>query len=307
MGHHHHHHHHHHHVDAKAGDSRVAWAVAVNMGLTLAQVIGGLASGSLALIADALHNFSDALSILIAFVARKIARRPADDRMTFGYGRAEMIAALINYTTLIVTGFYLTVEAVMRFFDPQPVTGWIVVAIAGVALVVDLVTALLTYAMQDDSANIRAVFLHNLADALGSVAVIVAGSLILIYDWRLVDPLVTLGIAAYILWMALAEIGGVIRMLMLGTPPGMVAGEVLDTVRTTDGVAGLHRARLWQLDEHHNTLDLHVVVAADDWHRADDIKADVRTRLHDRHDIASASIELECADHACQGAPMYGH
>ena len=298
--------HHHHHVDPEAGDARVAWAVAVNIGLTVLQVAGGIASGSLALIADALHNFSDAMSLVIAFAARRIARRPADATMTFGYGRAELVAALINYTTLIVIGLYLGVEAVLRFLAPEPVAGWLVVWVAAGALAVDLVTALLTWSMAKDSANIRAAFLHNVADALGSVAVIVAGTLVILFGWSWVDPAITLVIAAYILWMSLAEIGGVIRVLMLGSPPGMDAGAVLDTVRATEGVAGLHRAHLWQRGEHDVALDLHVVVAEGAWGRADAIKAELRARLHREHGIDHGMIELECARHACQRAPLYG-
>ena len=114
---------HHHHVDPDAGDKRVFAAIAVNMILTVAQVVGGILSGSLALIADALHNFSDAVSLIIAFAARRIARRPRDEDMTFGYGRVEVVAALVNYTTLIVVGLYLLYEAALRFADPQPVGG----------------------------------------------------------------------------------------------------------------------------------------------------------------------------------------
>ncbi|MDZ7601157.1 MAG: cation diffusion facilitator family transporter, partial [Hoeflea sp.] len=220
------HHHHHHHVDPDAGDSRVAWAVVVNLGLTVAQIIGGIFSGSLAMIADAIHNLSDALSLIIAFLARKIARRPADGSMTFGYGRAEVVAALINYTTLIVIGLYLVYEAVMRFLTPSGVDGWLVVIIAGVALAVDMVTALLTYRLSKESVNIRAAFLHNVADALGSIAVIFAGTLIILYDWLWIDPAVTLMIAGYILWMSFHEIGGVIRILMLGAPPELSAAKV---------------------------------------------------------------------------------
>ena len=127
------HSHHHHHIDTDSGDVKVGMAIALNMGLTLVQIIGGIAAGSLSLIADALHNFSDAIALVIAFGARKIARRPADARMTFGYGRAEVVAALINYTTLIMVGFYLIYEAILRFLAPHGVDGWLVVIIAGVA------------------------------------------------------------------------------------------------------------------------------------------------------------------------------
>ncbi len=297
---------HHHHVDPEAGDRRVFAAIAVNMGLTVAQIVGGIVSGSLALIADALHNFSDAISLIIAFGARKIARRPRDAEMTFGYGRVEVVAALINYTTLIVIGLYLLYEAAMRFADPQPVEGWLIVIIAGIALIVDAVTAALTYAMSKSSVNIRAAFLHNVADALGSVAVIVAGTLILLYDWRLIDPLVTVLIAGYILWQSFREIGPVIRILMLGSPPEIETDAVLDTVRGIDGVTGIHHAHFWQMDEHRAALDAHVVIAEGRWSDADAVKERIKTALADRFDIEHTTLELECARHACDDPSDFG-
>ena len=297
---------HHHHVDPEAGDRRVFAAIAVNLGLTAAQILGGIVSGSLALIADALHNFSDAISLIIAFGARKIARRPRNAKMTFGYGRVEVVAALIHYTTLIVIGLYLLYEAAMRFADPQDVEGWLIVVIAGIALVVDAATAMLTYTMSKSSVNIRAAFLHNVADALGSVAVIVAGTLILLYDWRLVDPIVTVLIAGYILWQSFREIGPVIRILMLGSPPEIETGAVLDTVRDLDGVAGIHHAHFWQMDEHRAALDAHVVIAEGRWSDADAVKEQIKTALADRFNIEHTTLELECARHACDDPSEFG-
>lgn len=297
---------HHHHVDPEAGDRRVFAAIAVNMGLTVAQIVGGIVSGSLALIADALHNFSDAISLIIAFGARKIARRPHDANMTFGYGRVEVVAALINYTTLIVIGLYLLYEAAMRFADPQPIEGWIIIVIAGIALLVDAVTAALTYTMSKSSVNIRAAFLHNVADALGSIAVIVAGTLILLYDWRLIDPIVTVMIAGYILWQSSREIGPVIHILMLGSPPEIKTQAVLDTVRGIDGVTGIHHAHFWQMDEHRAALDAHVAIAEGRWGAADAIKAGIKTALAERFDIEHSTLELECARHACNEVSDFG-
>jgi cobalt-zinc-cadmium efflux system protein len=294
------------HVDPKAGDRRVFAAIAVNLGLTVAQIVGGIVSGSLALIADALHNFSDAISLIIAFGARKIARRPRDAEMTFGYGRVEVVAALINYTTLIVIGLYLLFEASMRLVDPQPVEGWLIVIIAGIALVVDAVTAGLTFAMSKSSVNIRAAFLHNVADALGSVAVIVAGTLILLYDWRLVDPIVTVLIAGYILWQSFREIGPVIRILMLGAPPQIATSAVLEAVRDIAGVTGIHHAHFWQMDEHRAALDAHVVIAEGRWREADAIKEQIKSVLSDRFDIGHTTLELECARHACDAPSEFG-
>lgn len=299
--------HHHHHVDPAAGDSRVALAVAVNIVLTLAQFIGGLFSGSLSLIADALHNLSDAISLIIAFAARKISRRPSDASMTFGYGRVEMVAALVNYTTLIITGVYLVYEAITRFYEPQPVNGWLVVIIAGIALLVDSITALLTYTLSKQSVNMRAAFLHNLADALGSVAVMIAGTIIILYDWWLIDPIVTLGIAAYILWMSFSEIGGVIRMLMLGSPPEQDLTQLLVAIKAVDGIQDIHHTHLWQMNEHQNAMDAHLVIAEGNWHRADDIKQAVRDLLHDQFAVEHATLEIECNRHACVDAPVIGH
>lgn len=301
------HHHHHHHVDPESGDRRVFLAIAVNLLLTLVQIAGGLISGSLALVADAVHNFSDAISLILAFAARRIARRPMDAAMTFGYGRVEVVAALVNYTSLIIIGFYLVFEAVARFLDPQGVDGWIVVVVAGVALVVDVATALLTWSLSRESVNIRAAFLHNVADALGSLAVIVAGTLILLYDWRLVDPIVTVMIAAYIIWQSVAEIGPVIRILMNGSPADVAAADVVARMRSVDGVRDVHSAHLWQMQEHETALDAHVVVEEGEWSRADAIKANVKALLAAEFGIGHSLIELECSRHACEAAPPFGH
>ena len=301
------HDHGHAHIDPQSGDRRVSIAIWANGLLTVAQIVGGILSGSLALIADALHNFSDMASLVIAFFARKITRRPADKRMTFGYGRVEIVAALINYTTLILIGFYLIYEGGMRMIDPPEVQGWTVVILGGVALVVDTLTALLTYSMQKGSVNIRALFLHNLSDALASVAVIIGGSLILLYNMRWVDPAITIGIALYILYLAFTEIGGPIRTLMLGSPPDIDNETVVQAMRGVDGVADVHHVHLWQMQEHEAALDCHVVLTADGWGQIEKIKAAIKDRLKDDFSIGHSSLEFEHEDRAHENADLYGH
>lgn len=302
-----HDHHGHIHLDPASGDRRVSIAIWANGLLTLAQIAGGLVAGSLALIADALHNLSDMASLLIAFAARRIARRPADRRMTFGYGRVEVVAALINYTTLILVGLYLMFEGALRLVDPPPVGGWTVVIVAGLALLVDALTAALTFSLQKTSVNMRALFLHNLSDALASVAVIVGGALILLYDIRWVDPAITIGIAGYILYLSISEIGSPIRTLMLGCPDGIEGDAVIAAIRGVTGVADVHHVHLWQMQEHEAALDGHVVLHATDWHRHEAIKADVKTLLRDRFGIGHSSLEFEHADRTRCSAALYGH
>ena len=177
----------HNHGEENLSDRQLIFAVAINVLLTVAQIIGGIVSGSLALIADALHNFSDAAALGLAWFARKIGRRPADKLMTFGYAQGEVVAALINLTTLLIIGFYLLVEAINRFADPQPVEGWTVIGVAGIALVIDLVTAFIVYRGSHDSINMKAAFLHNVSDALGVAAVVFALALWLVRSQTTID------------------------------------------------------------------------------------------------------------------------
>ena len=294
-------------ISDESNDKRVAVAIWANGILTLVQIAGGIFSGSLALIADALHNFSDMASLVIAFAARKVARRPADARMTFGYGRIEIVAALINYTTLILVGVYLIYEGVMRMFDPPAVQGWAVVVLGSVALVVDTLTAWLTYSMQKGSVNIRALFLHNLSDALASVAVIVGGTLILLYEASWVDQVITIGIAIYILFLAVTEIGGPIRILMLGSPPDIDCSEVVDALRSSVGVHDVHHVHLWQMHEHEVALDCHVVLDDKNWEHQEARKMEIKANLKDQFGISHSSLEFEHIGRAHEDADIFGH
>lgn len=277
-------------------DIRLVIAVAVNVGLTLAQIIGGIVSGSLSLIADALHNLNDAASLGIALFARRIARKPANKHMTFGYSRAEVIAALINLVTLIIVGLYLVYEAVFRYFEPQPIQGWIVVIVAGIALAVDIVTALLTYAMSKESLNVKAAFLHNVSDALASVGVIVAGTLIILYDLYIVDLIVTLVIAGYVLYQGFSTIGRTIRILMGATPEDCSIDDVVAAITGVDGVLGVHHVHVWELNEHDRALEAHVVTSAVDLKHIENIKVGIKGRLSADFRINHSTLEFENGD-----------
>ncbi|WP_282027461.1 cation diffusion facilitator family transporter [Ruegeria faecimaris] len=301
------HNHTHSHIDPNAGDRRVVGAIGVNMVLTLAQIVGGILSGSLALIADALHNFSDAIALIIAFFARKIARRPADPRMSFGYGRAEVVAALVNYTILVVLAVYLMYEGVMRFIEPEPVNGWIVVWIAVLALIVDLITAVLTYSMAKDSMNIRAAFLHNVADAIGSLAVIVAGTLVILFNWTWVDPAVTIMISVYILWHVKSEIGETIHVLMLGAPSDLDPEEVASMIEATEGVVSVHHVHLWSMQEHEPALTAHVVATSHADEDARWLSTTIKNALQDQFGIGHATLEIESGEEVCGHPARFGH
>ena len=282
-------------INVKNGNGirRLILALFVNLVLTIVQVIGGIISGSLALIADALHNFSDAASLLIALIARKWAEKPADENRTFGYKRAELIGAMINLTTLIMIGIYLLFEAVMRVFDPEPIAGWVVVIIACVALVIDVITAALTYAMSKDNLNIRAAFLHNVADALSSVAVIIAGTLIILYEWYIVDTVCTFLIAGYVLFHGYVEIKSVIRILMQSVPIGIDINEVTKKLEEIENIKEVHHLHVWELNEHDRSLEAHVVISESGYQDAEIIKGHIKDILNESFQITHSTIEFE--------------
>lgn len=239
----HNHNHTHHH------DGKLNFAVFINILLTIVQIIGGVLSGSLSLIADALHNLSDAGAIVIAIFARKIARKPANSKMTFGFKRAEILGALINSTTLIIVGLYLIYEASNKFFNPQPIDGWIVVWIASIALLIDAVTAWLTYQSgAKDNINIKAVFIHNMSDAFASVAVVIAGSLIILYQWYIVDLLATIAISLYVIYHGYSLAKQTMIILMQAVPDNIDIDEICVELESLEIVSKVWHLHVWQLD-----------------------------------------------------------
>lgn len=286
----------HDHGAHELSDSRLVWAVVVNVLLTIAQIVGGAISGSLALIADALHNLNDAASLGLALFARRIGRRPADKLMTFGYGRAEIVAALINLTTLILVGLYLLMEAVNRYLDPQPVAGWMLVIIAGVALAIDIVTAALVYSGSKNSLNIKAAFLHNVSDALASVGVIVAGTLIILYKLYVADLVITVLIAGYVLYQGCSLMPKTVRLLMGAVPDDVEFDAIVESLRATEGVRGLHHVHIWSLDEHKRALEAHLVPDDHSLPAFEGVKERVRQMLKSRFAIEHATLEACLSD-----------
>ena len=284
-------HNHHHH--APASDRGLILAVGINFFLTLAQIIGGVISGSLSLIADALHNLSDAASLGIALFARKISRKPADEFKSFGYQRAEVIAALINLTLLIVVSLYLIYEAVWRIIEPQAITGWIIVVVAGIALIIDMITAMITFRMSKNNMNMKAAFLHNLSDAFASIAVVIAGTLIILYQWYWVDTLLTFLIAGFVLWQGVVMLPKTIHLLMEGTPENLELEDIRSTIEGLEGVEEMHHVHVWSLDEKRVALEAHIVVITDELKEVELIKGNVKLALKEEFDISHSTLEFE--------------
>jgi cobalt-zinc-cadmium efflux system protein len=295
------------HVEAHLSDRRRVAAIGLNLLLTVVEAIAGIAAGSLALLADALHNFNDCGSLVIALVARRVARLPSDHRRTFGYRRAEIVGALINLTILVVIGLYLLGEGVHRLFEPRPVDGWLVVVVAAIALAVDIGTAMLLLAMSRGNLNLRAAYLHNLGDAISSVGVILAGAAVLLWGASWVDPVVTLVIAGYILWQSLSMMSRAIHILMEGAPADVDNKALIAALESVEGVVEVHHLHIWELDEHHRALEAHIVVDNEHLARWTEIKQLIKRELDERFQIHHSTLEFEApGEEACQPCPPAG-
>ncbi len=292
-------------------DKTLVWAIVLNLGLSVFEFLAGIFSGSVALMADALHNTNDALGLVVALVARRISRRGADQKFTFGYRRAELIGAIIQLTALIVVGLFLLGEALTRYFDPEPVMGgWVMIA-SCVAIVIDIGTALLLWTMSKGSLNVKAAFFHNLTDAAASIAVLLGGAAIYFYGWAWIDPTLTLIIAGYILYMSIGLLKRTARILMEGAPDHLDFEELTDSVHQIEGVLGVHHVHVWELDEQHRAFEGHLVIhenaSAAERHG---IRTSVKHLLLEQFKIGHSTIELETPDHGCDkdnSAMIPGH
>ncbi len=273
-------------------DGVLLWSVLINAALSVFEFIAGAISGSVALMADALHNTNDAAALLIAYIARKISKKGADTFYTFGYRRAELIGAMIQLTALIIVGLYLVYEAISRFLQPEPLAGGWIMAAAGIALLVDIATAWLLWAMSKGSVNVKAAFLHNITDAGASLAVLIGGAAIYWLDWRWVDPILTLAIAGYILYMSFGMLRKTSRILMEGTPPGLSLEEIGHTIEQIEGVENVHHLHVWELDEHHRALEAHILTAAP-LQKHGNLRKRIKEQMQSRFDIGHSTLELE--------------
>lgn len=298
------HDHAHHHDSAPASDrdgseTRLIASIALNLLITVAEVVGGILSGSLALLSDALHNFSDTASLGISFGARRIARRDPNRRKTFGYQRAELIGAFVNLVTLVLIALYLIKEAAERFFNPQPIDGTMMLVVAVIGLLANLITAWLLYRDVEGSLNIRSAFVHIVSDALSSVGVVAGGLLIMFYDAYLVDPILTAAIACYILYHSYGMLRRTIDILMESTPPGLDPSEIIDAVEAVDAVRDMHHVHVWQIDEQTTALEAHIAIEQADLEQMEHLKRAIKQRLRDDFGIGHSTLEFEfvpCTD-----------
>lgn len=254
------HSHGHSHSHAAGSMRALGWTLALLAVYTVAEVIGGLATGSLALLADAGHMLSDVLSLLLALGAIWLARRPATPARSFGYRRAEIIAAFLNGLLLVLVAAWVLLEAARRLSDPPEVLGGWMLAVAVGGLAVNAAALVVLARSGRESLNVEAALRHVLADALGSVGVIVASIVILTTGWELADPIVSAAIAVLILFSAWAVLRDSGHILLEGAPSGVDPGEVESVILGVPGVESVHDLHVWTITSGFDALSAHVLV-----------------------------------------------
>ncbi|MFA6191936.1 MAG: cation diffusion facilitator family transporter [Sulfurimonas sp.] len=246
--------HHHHHVSGK----NLFITIILNSIITIAQIIGGIVSGSLALLSDAMHNFSDVFSLVIAYSANRISSKPSNAEKTFGYHRAEILAALFNSSVLIGISLYLIIEACSKLYHPEPIDSTWVIALGALGIVVNALSVWMVKEDAQENMNLQAAYLHLLADVMTSIAVVIGGVLMYYFHIFWIDPIISILIALYLLWASFGLVKDATFVLMQFVPKGIELSEVVKIITALPQIENAHHIHLWQLDDHRIHLEAHL-------------------------------------------------
>ncbi|MAO08885.1 MAG: cation transporter [Alteromonas sp.] len=250
------HSHHHHHHDSSGRNLFIS--IILNIVITVSQVIGGILSGSLSLLSDALHNFSDVMSLIISYIANRYSKKKASFDKTFGYKRAEIIAAFVNAASLMIVAVYLIYEAILRFVDPQEIESGLVIWLALLGIVANGFSVLLLQKASKENMNMRSAYLNLFTDMAASVGVLIGGLLMKYFDWFWVDSVLTLLIAVYLLVMGYDLLKDSFRVLMLFSPEDINLEELREAISAFPEIKNVHHMHIWQLNEKENHLEAHI-------------------------------------------------
>ena len=291
-------HDHEHHENREQPSTRVnrrplVVALVITSAFLIAEVIGGLLTGSLALLADAGHMATDVAALALALFAVWLARRPATPERSFGFYRAEVLAALLNAATLVAISIYIFWEAFQRLGEPPEVDSRPMLVVAFAGLLANLASAwvLMRGGGHEENLNTRGAYLHVLGDALGSVGAIVAALVMLSTGWYLADPILSAGIGLLILWSSWQLLRESVEVLLQATPSHIDSRQVREAMAETDGVIGVHDLHIWTVTSGLVSLSGHVeVTGSRDWH---DVLVDLSQLLRDRFDIAHVTLQPE--------------
>lgn len=280
-------------MNEKITGQRFLAVTLLNVLITVVEIIGGLLSGSLALLSDAFHNMGDSFSIILGYFAQQLGGRSENRKNTYGYRRAEILSALTNSFILLIIAVFLIGEAIQRLGHPQHINGRIMMVVAIVGLIANFASAALLHAGSHNSLNVKATYLHVLSDALSSVAVIIGGIILTFVNVPWLDPVLTIAVAIYIAYEALPIINQTIKILMQSAP-NLDYDAIANDLRQVKGVEDVHHVHAWMIDEHHIIFSAHLNCDDLKLSQVEKIYRQVEKILRNKYGICHITLQAEC-------------
>ena len=297
---HHNHEGHHHHHQKEVTGTNLLFTIGLNLIITVAELIGGVVSGSLSLISDALHNFSDTLGSAISFAAIKISSKKKDFNKTYGYKRAEILAALLNSVVLIIVSLVLFKEAYQRFFKPNEINSVLMFIVAFIGLIANLIAVFILYKDSKKNINIKSAYLHLLGDTLSSVGVIIGAVLIFFFKLYWIDPILTILIGLYIIKESFEIVKETVNILMQSAPSDINILNIKEEVEKIEGILNIHHIHLWQTNEEDVYFEAHIDVCEDiKISQAEILINKIQKNLKEQFNINHTTLQIEinnCCD-----------
>ena len=267
--------------------------ILLNLIISVAEIIGGFLSGSLSLISDALHNLTDTTSMFISLFSIRVSQKAKSSSNTYGYKRAEIIAALVNSILLFITIAYILFESMQRFFHPQEINPSIMLPVAIIGLAGNFFSAVLLFREAQNSMNLKSTFLHIFIDTISSVIVIVGGIVIYYTGWFYIDPILSLIVLIYILKEGYSVFREVIHILMQGTPPDIDLVKIKSRLESISGVDNVHHIHVWSLNEKERFSEFHVTVNCQSFDEMDRLRDLIISVLENEFQIDHSTIQFE--------------
>jgi len=293
-------HHHTHKNPEYSKESRLLATTALNIVITIIEIIGGLVSNSLALLSDAIHNLGDTFAVFLAYLAHRVSNRDATEKKTFGYKRIEILAAFLNAVVLIVITIFLFIAAYHRLLSPSPVKGIIMFVVAVAGLFANLLAVLILKKETHQNLNIRAAYLHMLGDTISSVAVIIGSAIIYFFKIYWIDPVITVIIGLYIIKEAYSVLKETVDILMQGTPTSINLPIVVNELMKQKEIDNIHHVHSWKLDDKQIHFECHADLIKDlPISETDLIRLEIEQMLKNKFGILHVTIQFEyncCAE-----------
>jgi len=287
------HHHSHNHVSGR----KLTWTIILNVVITTAEFIGGILSGYLALLADAVHNLSDVASLVLAWLGVKASRLPATKKSTYGFKRVEVMTALISAAALVVIAVFIFIEAYKRYVNPQDISQpWLFMTVAVIGLLGNFFSIWLLRSERDKSLNMKSAFLHMAYDTLSSVAVIIGGIVIIYTGWVIIDVVLSVVIGLMILWSSYGVIREAVMILLEAVPSGIDFDRVHGAIMKFEKVTGVHDLHIWSLSSQETALSCHICVNDGDYRSGPEIIRAINELLNEEFRINHSTIQIGTGD-----------